>query len=74
MGILFAPTFLVADDLRHGRLQPVMSDYSWVTAIYAVYPQNRHLSAKVRAFVDFLADRFGPEPYWDRKRPATKAA
>jgi DNA-binding transcriptional LysR family regulator len=32
----------------------------------AVYPHSRHLSPKVRAFVDFLADRFGPRPYWDR--------
>jgi DNA-binding transcriptional LysR family regulator len=31
----------------------------------ALYPPNRHLTAKVRAFVDFLAERFGPRPYWD---------
>lgn len=36
------------------------------TSVYAVYPHSRHLSAKVRAFVDFLRQRFGPEPYWDR--------
>ena len=36
------------------------------TSVYAVYPHSRHLSAKVRAFVDYLRDRFGPEPYWDR--------
>ncbi len=35
------------------------------TGIYAVFPHGRHLSPKVRAFVDFLADRFAPEPYWD---------
>ncbi|MBT4464710.1 MAG: LysR family transcriptional regulator, partial [Rhodospirillaceae bacterium] len=34
-------------------------------SIYAVYPHNRHLSAKTRAFVDFMANRFGPEPDWD---------
>jgi DNA-binding transcriptional LysR family regulator len=34
-------------------------------ALNAVYPHSRHLSPKVRAFVDFLADRFGPRPYWD---------
>ena len=34
-------------------------------AIYAVYPHRRHLPAKTRAFVDFLVESFGPEPYWD---------
>jgi len=33
--------------------------------IYVLYPHNRHLSAKVRAFVDFLVERFGREPAWD---------
>ena len=37
-------------------------------AIYAVYPHRRHLPAKTRAFIDFLADSFGPEPYWDQPR------
>jgi len=35
------------------------------SAVYAVYPHSRHLSPKVRVFVDFLAGRFGPVPYWD---------
>jgi DNA-binding transcriptional LysR family regulator len=34
--------------------------------IFALYPHNRHLSAKVRAFVDFLVERFGPGCDWDR--------
>jgi DNA-binding transcriptional LysR family regulator len=35
-------------------------------SLNAVYPHGRHLSPKVRAFVDHLAESFGPEPYWDR--------
>jgi len=31
----------------------------------AVYPPTRHITPKVRAFVDFLSERFGPVPYWD---------
>jgi hypothetical protein len=31
-----------------------------------VYLPNRYLSPKVRAFVDFFVDRFGPQPYWDQ--------
>src|SRR3546814_16091496 len=33
--------------------------------IHAVYPHSRNLSLKVRVFVDFLVERFGPAPYWD---------
>jgi DNA-binding transcriptional LysR family regulator len=36
------------------------------SAIYAVYPSNRLMSAKVRAFVDHLARRIGRMPYWDK--------
>ena len=32
---------------------------------YAVYPQARYLSQRARRFIDFLAARFGEEPYWD---------
>ena len=34
--------------------------------IYAVYLPDRHPPAKVRAFIDFIAARFAPEPPWDR--------
>jgi DNA-binding transcriptional LysR family regulator len=46
---------------------PVLADYTWPElAAYAVYPPTRHLSSRVRAFIDFLADRLAGEPYWDR--------
>ncbi|HEC14673.1 MAG TPA: LysR family transcriptional regulator, partial [Rhodospirillales bacterium] len=62
-GVYLGPTFIVGDDLRKGRLISVLDDYAETDrAIYAVYPQNRHLSAKVRVFIDFLVDRFGPKP------------
>lgn len=65
-GIMLSPTFIVGDDLRAGRLVPILADYVDAdTGIYAVYPQTRHLSPKVRALIDFLAARFGPKPYWD---------
>jgi molybdate transport repressor ModE-like protein len=66
LGVCMAPTFIVGEALRTGRLRAVLEDFALDTlAIYAVYPHRRHLSAKVRAFVDFLAGRFGPRPYWD---------
>ena len=67
LGVYLAPTFIVGDDLRTGRLEEVLAEYEDSRlSVYAVYPHRQHLSAKVRAFVDFLVERFGPEPYWDR--------
>ena len=67
MGIVRLPTFIAGEHLVAGRLVPVMCGFpAGEQGIYAVYPHSRNLSAKVRAFVDFLAERFGPEPYWDR--------
>jgi len=66
LGVALLPTFIVGEDLQSGRLQAVLSDYVPLERqVYAVYLPNRHLSAKVRAFIDFLLERFGPKPYWD---------
>ncbi len=68
LGVLLLPTFYVGDDIREGRLTPVLSDYRVArdTSVYAVYPARDYLPPKVRMFVDLLAERFGPEPYWDQ--------
>ena len=66
-GIILAPTFLLGEDLRAGRLVRLLPDYPPPEqALHALYPPGRHLSAKVRSFVDFLVARFGSEPVWDR--------
>lgn len=66
LGLIFSPTFIVGRDLCEGRLVEVLRPWADSSGSdYAVYPHNRHLSAKVRAFVDFLAGRFGPVPYWE---------
>src|SRR5260221_345865 len=65
-GLVLLPTFLVGDDLKSGRLVPVLHGYAPAdAAIRAMYPHSRHLSAKVRTFIDFLIDRFGNDPDWD---------
>ncbi len=70
LGVYFAPTFLVGDDLSSGRLVAVLEAFEDpALSIYAVYPHRRHLSAKVRAFVDYLAASFGHLPYWDAACP-----
>lgn len=55
-GIAFQPGFIVDDDIAAGRLVRVLPDWqSPEMGVYAVYPSRKHLSAKVRTFVDFLA-------------------
>ena len=71
LGIALLPTFLIGKDLQSGRLRSVLSGYVPLERhIYAVYLPNRHLSAKVRAFIDFFLARIGREPYWDHFEPA----
>ena len=66
LGLANLPTFIVGADLQAGTLMTVLDDFAVQDlSMSAVYPPGRHLSPKVRAFVDFLADRFGPRPYWD---------
>jgi DNA-binding transcriptional LysR family regulator len=68
-GIVLQPRFLVGADLRAGRLQSVLTEYdSHELGIYAVYPSRKYLSAKVRSFIDFLVERFGPNPDWGEWR------
>jgi DNA-binding transcriptional LysR family regulator len=67
LALALLPTFIIGKELQAGRLQSVLSQYIPLERhIYAVYLANRHVSAKVRAFIDYLLKRFGREPYWDR--------
>jgi DNA-binding transcriptional LysR family regulator len=69
LGVVVLPCFLCGSHLAAGRLEPVLCD--WMpppTGIHAVYPHGRHLSAKVRAFIDFLVERFGLQPAWEVAR------
>ena len=59
IGIVYEPDFIVGDDVRAGALVPILRGYTkGQGAINVVYASRRHLSAKVRAFSDFLAQRF----------------
>jgi DNA-binding transcriptional LysR family regulator len=68
LGIALKSTWDVRRHLENGALVSLLPGYSFDSdvAIYAVYPHRRHLPAKTRAFIDFLASSFGPEPFWDR--------
>ena len=67
LGITILPSFIVGPDVHKGDIVSLLEAYNpQPLALHAVYPHARLLSPKVRAFVDFLAARFGPEPYWDQ--------
>ncbi|MGP5495280.1 LysR family transcriptional regulator [Psychrobacter celer] len=65
-GIVFMPTFIVYQRLACGELVPILPQYQLPTlSAYAVYPKNRFLSQRCRYLIDFIAERFGDDPYWD---------
>jgi DNA-binding transcriptional LysR family regulator len=65
-GVALLPSFIVGADLAAERLVPLLPGYRVPEfAIHVVYPPGRHLSAKVRSFVDFLVPRCGERPAWD---------
>jgi len=67
MGLLYGPTFICAEAIREGKLVPILTRFP-IPALdmFAVFPGSRFVPQRVRAFVDFLAARLGPEPHWDK--------
>src|SRR5690606_10271473 len=64
MGILIQPSYIVYDDIVAGRLVPVLEDWDLPhLTINLAYPSRKHLSAKVRAFIDFMAGHFAKMDY-----------
>ena len=64
VGLALLPDFLIWESVRSGELEVVLPDHSGQLSVWAVYPHSRHLSAKVRMFIDFMLERFSPEPPW----------
>ena len=60
-GIILVPEWLVGCELREGTLQEILTNYITTpkeTPMYALYPRQRHLPPKVRAFIDFTVEQF----------------
>ena len=56
---------MVGEHIKNKRLVSVLDNFvKEDIPIFAVYPSSRHLSPKVRAFVDFLIETYGTKPYW----------
>jgi len=68
IGLIRAGDFTLASEIKAGRLVPVLADFETTTEtnVYAVYPHNRHLSPKVRVFIDMLVDAFLPVAPWEQ--------
>lgn len=66
LGICVLPSFIAAPAFEARTLQPLLRDFPLEEgALHAVMPPGRATTARVRALVDFLVARFGPEPGWD---------
>jgi DNA-binding transcriptional LysR family regulator len=66
-GIILTPSFIAWQAIAAGDLVSIMPDFCPPQrSAYAVYPQTRYLARRARLFIDFLAERFGENPYWDQ--------
>ncbi len=66
-GIALKSHWEVGKYIRNGQLHVVLPNYTPPAhAVYALYPENRYLPTRVRAFVDFLVSEFGGTPPWDK--------
>jgi len=70
VGVTLQPSFIVHRALATGELVPILRHVAWPDqALHVVYPEQRHLSAKSRAFIDHLRRRLAPRPHWDALPP-----
>jgi DNA-binding transcriptional LysR family regulator len=68
LGIAMLPAFRCVEPMRSHTLRRVLPDWcSPEIALHAVYPSTRHLSPKVKAFLDHLSEQMA-QPPWERKR------
>ena len=66
LGLALLPSFIAAPAIERRTVEPILLDFpAEEGALHAVMPPGRAVTARVRALVDFLVQRFGPEPSWD---------
>lgn len=71
-GISYLPTFLVHEQVVNGALVPVLLDHVLPHLnAYLIYPNSRFVASRTRAFIDFIVDHCGDNPYWDRQLEET---
>ncbi|MEG3639981.1 LysR family transcriptional regulator [Magnetococcus sp. PR-3] len=66
LGIVALPSFMLGDDVKQGRLKPILPHYHFSQGgIHAVFPPNRNMTRRVRSFIDFLHQRWRQNRPWD---------
>ncbi len=74
-GLALKSMWEVGEHIRSGALHPVLPDWSPSGhAIYAIYPHGRLMPPRVRTFIDYLAECYGPKPYWETDASANADA
>ncbi len=75
LGVAVLPTFLAGEALGNGALVPLLAPFPMPElGLHVVRPPGGPAPARLRALIDFLAARFGPEPYWDPCRNVAAAS
>lgn len=66
LGVLASPTFICYEAITQGLLQPILTDCVLPqSAVYVMYPRQRHLPQRLRVLINHLAGALGDAPYWD---------
>ena len=67
LGIACVPAFVAGNALRSGKLIRLLPSFETAPYdVHVLYPHSRHLAAKVRLLVDFLAERYRQTPHWEQ--------
>ncbi|GGA53633.1 LysR family transcriptional regulator [Pelagibacterium lentulum] len=67
LGLAFVPSFVAGASVREGGVRRLLQEFETTPfLVHALYPHSRHLAAKVRVLVDFLAERYRGIPHWER--------
>jgi DNA-binding transcriptional LysR family regulator len=76
LGLGLRSTWDIGPDLAAGTLKVVLPEWrgSSNVSIYAVYPTRDFMPAKVNVFIEYLAELYGTEPYWDKAVDLNKLA
>jgi DNA-binding transcriptional LysR family regulator len=75
LGVLVSTTFIACNAIEQGLLKPILCEFEpRPVSLYAIYPSQRHLPRRVRTLIDFLAERFSENPYWDIFTPTSPPA
>jgi len=74
LGIIIMTDYLLAGHIAAGRIVPVLPEWRMdPLPVHVVYPQNRHLSAKVRVFVEWISELFANHPHLRLQAPRPQA-